>query len=178
MKPANFAVNLARGLVLVLFATFWGVAATAAEPELLEADQAFAVSARLLDDRHAELVYEIADGYYMYRDRFRFTIDGQAVKLSAKAFPPGKTKQDPTFGNVVTYRKSVRLLLPIAKLDGEVVTVAATSQGCAESGVCYPPQRHTLVLPRGASAIVRPTGAAVTGTFSRPAGVAELIKQK
>ena len=132
-------------------------------PELLEAEKAFSVSARLADDKTLELRYFIADGYYMYRDRFRFSINGQPVSMSRKAWPTGRWKQDATFGKVVTYRNSVRLLFPafMTVLDGtqtghEPLRLIASSQGCADVGICYPPLRQTLLLVPGSSAWVGP----------------------
>lgn len=143
------------------------------EPDLLEAERAFTVTARRIDDNVIELRYAIATGYYMYRDRFRFAINGQPVVLAKKAWPAGKLKQDATFGRVITYRKSVRLLLPISSVvkgaapAGQAsLTLDATSQGCADAGVCYPPLHQTLVLPTGSSGWVNPQEATTSG-FSR-----------
>ena len=148
-------------------------APAAAEPDLLEAEKAFPVTARRVSDNTVELQYAIAEGYYMYRDRFRFAVNGQPVLLAKKAWPVGKLKQDATFGRVITYRKSVHLLLPIsstvkgsATSGQESLTLTATSQGCADAGVCYPPLHQTLVLPTGSSGWVTPQEAATSG-FSR-----------
>ena len=143
------------------------------EPELLEAEKAFKVTARLIGNNAVELRYTIANDYYMYRDRFHFLINAQPVSLAKKTWPAGKWKQDATFGKVVTYRKSVRLLLPltivnVAAIDSsrESLTVVASSQGCADAGVCYPPLRHTLVLQQGSHAWIIPRDEVVSG-FSR-----------
>jgi thiol:disulfide interchange protein DsbD len=133
------------------------------ETELLEAEKAFVVAARLINDQSLELRYAIADGYYMYRDRFRFTVNGQPVSMSRQSWPAGKWKQDANFGKVITYRKSVRLLLPIpttasagSRSSDKALTLSASSQGCADAGVCYPPLRQTLTLIPGSSAWVEP----------------------
>jgi len=151
--------------------------AGATEPELLEAEKAFQLTGRLRDEKTIEISYAVAKGYYMYRDRFRFAINGQPVTLGAKQLPAGKMKQDATFGKVVTYRNSVRILLPIplsnmtAKANGAAgkpIELKVTSQGCADAGVCYPPLHQQLAFLHGSSSIVSPTGESTTGTFSRP----------
>ena len=146
------------------------------EAELLEAGKAFQVTARRVGGNSVELRYAIADGYYMYRDRFRFTVDGQRVSLARNAWPAGKLKQDATFGKVITYRSSVRLLLPV-KLTGQALkgdkplVLKASSQGCADAGVCYPPLQQTLALAPGTSAWVSPLQEVTAGfSHDRPPG--------
>jgi thiol:disulfide interchange protein DsbD len=137
--------------------------ATEPVPALLDAEKAFSVTARMVDERTLELRYAIAAGYYLYRDRFHFSINGQSVSVSPRAWPAGKWKQDANFGNVITYRDSVRLLLSIsmAKLEAtrpgrNSLALIASSQGCADAGICYPPLHQTLILDPGSSAVVSP----------------------
>lgn len=130
------------------------VAATApihaAGPKLLPAEQAFRLSARALDARTLEVRYNVADGYYLYRDKLRFAVEPSVVGVGAPALPPGKPHEDEFFGKVSTYRGLVVIRVPIASArPGQEVTLVADSQGCADAGVCYPPQlqRLTLSLP-------------------------------
>lgn len=189
MKPARLsacAACLVLSLALPVFAA--PPAAIGAGAELLDAEKAFQLTARLRDAKNIELTYDIADGYYMYRDRFRFAINGKPVKLGSRQMPAGKLKQDATFGRVVTYRNSVRILLPVsltAKATQTVlpnpVRVEVTSQGCADAGVCYPPMTQQLALPAGSTEVVRPQGEASIGSFTRqPAnhrGISETLKR-
>jgi thioredoxin:protein disulfide reductase len=113
---------------------------------LLEPEKAFRFSARPLDAQNVEVRFTIADGYYMYRERFRFSASGD-VKLGAPRFPPGRKHKDEFFGEMETYRKEVVVVLPAqARGDFELSVV---SQGCADAGVCYIPMeskaRLTLV---------------------------------
>ncbi|PKO82835.1 MAG: thiol:disulfide interchange protein, partial [Betaproteobacteria bacterium HGW-Betaproteobacteria-11] len=86
-------------------------AAHAAEP--LPPEQAYRFSARVLDAQTLEVHWQIAEGYYMYRDKFKFALDGQAAaKLGAPALPAGKMKEDELFGKVETYRHEVTIRLP------------------------------------------------------------------
>jgi thiol:disulfide interchange protein DsbD len=122
--------------------------AAAAEPKLLPNERAFAFSARGMDERTVEARFVIADGYYLYRDRIKFTVEPGT--LGTPSLPPGKVKEDQFFGKVETYRNQVVVKLPLdAAAPGSAVTVSADSQGCADLGVCYPPQiqKVTLTLP-------------------------------
>ncbi len=133
-----------RRLLLLLSLCLLPLATPAAE-ELLEVDQAYRLSARALDAGTLEVRYDIAKGYYMYRDKFKFALEPATVKAGAPQFPPGKVKQDEFFGNVETYRQQVVVRLPFTAPAGlDAVTLKATSQGCADIGVCYPPNTQTL----------------------------------
>ena len=168
--------NAAQVLTLLVLVASPGWAAPVndvVQPELLEVEQAFRASARLLDANTVELNYRIADGYYMYRARFKFDSEEGQPALGRARIPAGTFKQDATFGRVETYRKSVRVLLPLAntgkgtaRSPGKFITLQATSQGCADAGVCYPPQRHQFRLERGSSATVLPLATASSGFSS------------
>jgi thiol:disulfide interchange protein DsbD len=79
----------------------------------------------------------------MYRDKFAFAAEPADVKLGPAAFPKGEIKKDEFFGVMETYRKQVAVMLPV-KTDAEKFKLAVTSQGCADIGVCYPPQTQTV----------------------------------
>ncbi len=72
------------------------------EPKLLPPEQAFRLSARALDPATIEARFDVADGYYLYRDKLRFTIE--PVGALPANLPPGKRKHDEFFGDVETYR--------------------------------------------------------------------------
>lgn len=153
------------------------------EPELLEAEKAFSATARRSNEHSIELRYSIADGYYLYRDKFRFLIDGVEVSIARKAWPKGIQKDDANFGKVVVYRKSVRLLLPRAMKEAssvnganKAITLTVMSQGCADAGVCYPPLRQTFVLVADSSTIVDPQVETPSGFFHR-GGIDDNLKR-
>ncbi len=113
--------------------------ALAAEDEFLEPEKAFQFSARPLDAKTVEVTFDIAPGYYLYRDQFRFAATG--ATLGAPAIPPGKVKFDETFQkNVETYRDTVKIAVPVASA-GTDFRFVTTSQGCADAGLCYPPMQ-------------------------------------
>jgi thiol:disulfide interchange protein DsbD len=124
-------------------------AATAAlEPQaLLEPQDAFRLTARALDAKTALVEFRIADGYYMYRDRFRFeAADGKVI--AEAELPKGKMKQDPFFGRTEIYRDRVAIRVPLggADLTRGRVRLKVVSQGCSDSGVCYIPQEQWVEL--------------------------------
>ena len=129
-----------------------------APDELLEPEQAFLMSARPFGTSHIEVRFAIADGYYMYRDRFKFETD--AGKLIADVeLPPGIAKKDPFFGDTQTYRREALIRVPFDGQDAQRGTtrLKVTSQGCADTGVCYVPLEQVVdVRLDGAGATVPP----------------------
>lgn len=116
--------------------------------ELLEPDKAFRVSARALDARNVEVTFKIADGYYMYRERFSFaTADGRP--LAGVEIPRGKVKEDQFFGKQETFRDFVRIRVPVSAADAAkgTLTLNITSQGCSDKGICYIPQTQQVQVP-------------------------------
>jgi len=137
--------------LLKLLPVVWGALAlfpVAHAEEFLDPEVAFKFSARALDANTLEARWQVADGYYMYRDKFKFEVVG--ATLGAPQLPAGKIKDDENFGKVETYRKDVRIALPIQRTPGITsVTLNAVSQGCADAGLCYTPQTvsATIKLP-------------------------------
>ena len=133
-----------RVLALLLAFSPYGFAAA---QDLLPPEVAFKFSAQALDANTLEVRFRIADGYYMYRDKFKFAVEPESVKLGAAQFPQGDIHNDEFFGKVETYRKEVRIGLPITR-DASMarLKLAVTSQGCADVGVCYVPQVQTAAI--------------------------------
>lgn len=164
--------------ILALLGLLTAKAAQAAE-DYLPPEQAFQLSGRMVDAQTLELSYRIADGYYMYRDRFHFSAEG--ATLGEPRFPAGKRKYDENFQQEVeTYHQSVTARVPVSGAVDKFV-VLAVSQGCADKGLCYPPM--TLKLTMSAQAIgqsVSPAGSedAVRGSAggSDIDGIAAVLK--
>ncbi len=132
-----------------------------AADDYLEPEAAFKFSAKMADAKTVEVTYLIADGYYMYRERFRFKTEG--AKLGEPIIPAGKIKFDDTFQkNVETYRKSVTIKLPV-EASGPF-TLTATGQGCADKGLCYAPMDSEAKLsPGGGGGLIAAVAAAQNG---------------
>jgi thiol:disulfide interchange protein DsbD len=128
------------------FLLFWLLPTIAGAAGLLPPEQAFRPSASALDGQTVEVRFDIADGYYLYRDKFRFAVEPDTLRLGTPALPPGKEKMDDTFGQVEVYYREVAIRLPVERnSSGNLPLVLhVTSQGCADLGVCYPPLKQTL----------------------------------
>ena len=139
--------------IAFLFATLLGLLALGAHAadEPLPAEEAFRASARLIDNQQVEIRFQVADGYYLYRHRFKFAADG--ISFGEPALPPGKPKKDDAFGEVEIYRGELVLTLPITA-GQPPFTLQLTSQGCADIGICYPPQQHALQVSAGGGGLL------------------------
>jgi thiol:disulfide interchange protein DsbD len=113
--------------------------------ELLTPAEAFKLEAEFIAANQIEVRYDIAPGYYLYRERFKFTTDTPGVKLGSIQFPAGVVHEDDFFGRVETYRLQlfVNLELEIGTPAPAVISLRVTSQGCADIGVCFPPHEET-----------------------------------
>ncbi len=139
----NKWIRLLSALAILLGSLVYSPVASA--DELLEPEVAFKFSARALDANTLEARWQIADGYYMYRDKFKFEVVGGT--LGTPKLPASKMKVDEFFGKVATYSKDVRIVLPITRTPGaRSVTLQTISQGCAEAGVCYVPQTASVTI--------------------------------
>ncbi len=114
------------------------------DDELLPPDEAFSFSASAGPDGRIRAQWKIADGYYLYKDKFSFSA-GDTATLGEIAFPPAKVKQDEFFGKVATYRNKVAFDIPVSGVSGPV-SFTVGYQGCADIGVCYPPQTRSISL--------------------------------
>ncbi len=122
------------------------------EGDLLEPEKAFVFSAKVLDSNTIEVRYQVAKGYYLYHDKFKFVVEPKEATLGTPKIPPGKIIQDEFFGKVETHRGLLIIKLPINRGNAQTITLKATSQGCADLGVCYPPFTHSIKLNFAATA--------------------------
>jgi thiol:disulfide interchange protein DsbD len=119
-------------------------ARAAAPQDLLEPEQAFRFSARALARDAIEVRFDIAEGYYLYRERFKFA--AQDARLGRAEFPAGERKKDEFFGDTEVYRKELRIRLPVQPGAADPLRLVVTSQGCADIGVCYVPMESQATL--------------------------------
>jgi thiol:disulfide interchange protein DsbD len=111
--------------------------------EPLEPEKAFPASATVVTNRQAkplgvDLRFAIADGYYLYKDRFR--VEAEGLPVGPLVLPVGDEKEDPFVGRSRIFRKVTTLRLPFkAKPPRGDYDLRVTAQGCAEERVCYAP---------------------------------------
>jgi len=142
--------------------------------EFLDPAVAFKPTARALDAQTIEVGFEIAKGYYLYRDKFKFAVEGDTVTLGTPVFPRGKEKIDENFGKVEVFYKNVAIRLPVQRNASGVLPLKlnVTSQGCADAGVCYPPQTQMVSVELPAPGSVPDAPGAPVATMESTAGLA------
>ena len=130
-----------------------------AQPDFLPVNKAFALSVEPLPSGETRLQWKIADTYYLYQKRFKF--DGLDA-AHTPVLPQGLEHSDEFFGATEVYRDSVAILIP-AGASGQV---KVSWQGCADAGLCYPPQSQTVDMggtqPSAASAQAQDQSLAAT----------------
>ena len=117
--------------------------------DLLPPDQAFRFHAEVRDHNHLWVGWQIADGYYLYREKIALTLQGASgFSLGGFSIPHGEPKQDPEFGAVEVFHHDVGFLIPLQRDHGNAgrLELKAGFQGCAERGVCYPPMQKIVPL--------------------------------
>jgi len=127
--------------------------------EILPPNQAFKVSAKAIAADRVEISWDIAEGYYLYRNKMRFESKTEQIRLGDPAFPSGQSHHDENFGDVVIYRNTLNVPLALTVENGaSSLQLFVQYQGCADRGICYPPQKTTfnLTLPAPPAANVDP----------------------
>lgn len=123
------------------------------EEDLLPVDEAYVLSSQLNADGLPELHWQIAEGYYLYRHRFDLKpADPAAFALDAFDLPPGEPKTDEFFGDTEIYRQAVTGVVRGRALQSGEIEFRLRYQGCADIGICYPPQMRTLKFALTAAA--------------------------
>ncbi len=111
------------------------------QPEFLPVDEAFELSVARLDGS-LQIRWLIHPGYYLYRDRFSFSSSKGALEAD---LPRGKEKFDEIFGDVEVFYDELSLDVPVPlNLDEDSGQITIGYQGCADAGLCYPPQKRSF----------------------------------
>ena len=134
------------------------------EPSFLPVDQAFAIDAAITSSGAPRFSWDIAQGYYLYRHQFAVSLNGE--NLEPLQIPQGEAKFDEFFGDVEVYYQFVELTLSqdLALDEGAQLTV--NYQGCADLGLCYPPEQRHFVFSSGR---LQPTSVGFNSRPSEPA---------
>jgi thiol:disulfide interchange protein DsbD len=157
------------------------------EDDILAPEDAFRVSALSPDGSRLQVQWTIADGTYLYYDKVRLELRGDGVQLGAFDLPAPEVKKDSvkpdgTIGDVEVYHRAIDLDIPLVRTntDATEVELIASYQGCADRGICYPPQQNTFTigLPAAAGAASEPAMQSIaakpatgsTGTSAAPSG--------
>ncbi|NUU36281.1 protein-disulfide reductase DsbD [Pseudomonas sp. C2B4] len=109
------------------------------KPEFLPVEKAFVFTSERLESGETQLYWQITDGYYLYQKRLKF--DGLPAEHQP-VLPPGESHSDEFFGEQQVYRQGLELKIP-AGASGKI---KVSFQGCADAGLCYPPQTKVVDL--------------------------------
>ena len=140
---------------LLQSAGFLGLGGSTGNGSILPPDEAYIGSVSLVDEKLIEVLFSIRDCCYLYKDKFTFTSDSAGLTLGQPSFPEGSDYSDAFYGDMKIYRKQVRITIPVAIKEGQTspVMVRVGYQGCADVGVCYPPQKKVFPVDISQSGI-------------------------
>ena len=147
--------------------------------EFLPVDEAFQPQAAALDGNTIEVSFAVAPGYYLYKDKISASTASQVVQLGQLDLPRGDMKADPYFGDTEVYHEDVFAELAVARATPEALELDLELgyQGCAEDGICYPPEtrRITVSLPAASAVSALAAVESAGPPLSEQARLAELI---
>ncbi len=118
------------------------------EDDFLDPEKAFALLVATTAEG-VDVHFRIAPDYYMYRERFEFSVAPQASSnlMGEPAYPDGIVKYDETFAkDLEVYYGQVTVRVPLRPGAAGPLTLSITSQGCADAGLCYPPMTQDVTL--------------------------------
>ena len=148
----------------------------------LAPEEAFQVDARATAPDRIEISYRIAKGYYLYRNKLKFsTPANDRAALGQPGLPEGESKTDEYFGTQQVYHQDFTAQLPVSRAGAATLTlpIKLTWQGCADAGLCYPPSSRVVevALPAaGGSVSAGPLPAGSSGYVSEQDWLANLIR--
>ncbi len=148
--------------ILCLFVLSSSLAHALEADDLLPVEQAYRLTVEAEKADIARVSWDIADGYYLYRDKIAFASKTPGIRLGDPMLPAGQTERDERSGALEIYRGHVDVTVPLLKATSDVGMLALEikSQGCADAGACYPPQKRTvnLALPASEPSAGEPNG--------------------
>ncbi|MGB1402478.1 MAG: protein-disulfide reductase DsbD family protein [Porticoccaceae bacterium] len=118
---------------------------SAESTDFLPVEQAYQVAVSVAED-HLLFSWTITDGYYLYRDRFKFNAVDATTQLKQPTFEVGKVKWDEFFeAELEVYYQRTEVSLPFSSATNQI-EIQIESQGCADAGLCYPPYKQWITV--------------------------------
>ena len=114
--------------------------------DFLPVREAFKLSLISSSSESVKLRFVAAEGYYLYKHRFGFTSSSEGVSLGQPLLPPGKAKHDEYFGDVEVYYEVLDVEVPVNNPFNHPFSLHVSYQGCADKGLCYPPETEILAI--------------------------------
>lgn len=133
---------------LLLFFCLSSQAFAIDEADLLPVDEAFKPEITVSADA-VQLSFAVAPGYYLYKERISLSSMREAeLSFGALELPPGEPKTDEFFGEMHVFHKSFSgsATLNFAGPRPNIIAFKLKYQGCADAGVCYPPQTRSYAM--------------------------------
>ena len=154
LKPSSgMPVNRFLLCFALLFSAYTAPSRAVSEADLLPVDSAYPVSIEAITANSLRIRWGISDGYYLYKHRTGIESSSPSVQLDPLQLPAGKPYRDEFFGDVETYRKELVTTVRFkADANTSYLSLRLKYQGCADIGICYPPQNKQLRIPLPASA--------------------------
>lgn len=135
------------------------------DEEFVDPDVAFVLTADAKSSNNVQLNWRIADGYYLYKKRITLEPADAARPVGALVLPKGLPHSDEYFGEQEIYRQSLDASFSVPPSASKSVDVKVTYQGCADAGLCYPPQTKTLSISLEGAPTTSVTSAAANGGY-------------
>jgi thiol:disulfide interchange protein len=141
-----------------------GLFGAEAGPDFLPVEEAYQLEVEILDEHSVRLYWQIAENYYLYQHRFAFYLEDEKGVIELESdMPAALSRSDEYFGDVQVYYNSADITLKLPR-NTQRATLSATSQGCADAGLCYPPNKQYYELDFSAG-----TATPVTPSRNQPA---------
>ena len=117
--------------------------------DFLPVREAFKLSLISSSSESVKLRFVAAEGYYLYKHRFSFSSEPADVSLGQAVLPAGQAKHDEYFGDVEVYYEVLDVEVPLDNPDNRPFNLSVNYQGCADKGLCYPPETEVLAIGDG-----------------------------
>jgi len=114
--------------------------------DFLPVDEAFVFSVKETTKNSVTLQWKVADGYHLYKNQFRFSVEPDGNKISNIDYPKGEMFKDKALGTLESYKGTLNITLNINNIDSNNITLKSRYQGCADVGLCYPPETKVTTL--------------------------------
>lgn len=156
-----------RAFLPLLFLLVLSIASPVRAAEPLPPREAYRLSLSRPDAQSIVVRFRVAPGYYLYQTKFAYRSDTPGVVPGTPAYPPGEPHEDAFFGKQTVFRDELEIRLPLATATAAPVALAVAYQGCADIGVCYPPDEQVLLVAVGATVGDTGGGSLLGGLFGK-----------
>ncbi|MFT5481888.1 MAG: thiol:disulfide interchange protein [Halieaceae bacterium] len=167
-------------VLLLCLQPIWSIAQAESNPfaadassnaeAFLPVEEAYQLAVDVIDPTTLRVYWQIAPDYYLYQSRFKWQLSDAEGEIAVEpSFPVGVSHEDEYFGEQEVYYFNADISLTLARASESLLFVA-TSQGCADAGLCYPPQREYFRVNTVNGTIARTTRAEVNGDAAPKTG--------